>query len=329
VTSPNPDGPTVVDMGVFVDSLDSIDESENTYAVDGFIDLIWCNSRLKFDAEEAGTPSEIYLEKDAEDMLGEMWWPDLAFKHETKPHQLKNVELTLHEDGTMEYRASFAATIGTDFELKAFPFDHQQLHLVIDSFTWASDALVFRQQKNMVGFSDDFSIPEWRLVDVEEEVGSKKEIRDRREFSTFTVNMNIDRDPGVYLTKVIFPLAAIVLLNMVVLWMRPDEFEARFGAAMSGLLAAVAYQFIASGHLPRHVYNTYVDAFVGLSFFTLLLIIAESGWPSESCTTASNTPNTSPGSPSPCSTSAPPSCSTSSTSACDLSILMAHVDRNS
>ncbi len=147
VTSPNPDGPTVVDMGVFVDSLDSIDETENTYAVDGFIDLIWCDSRLKFDAEEAGTPSEIYLEKDAEEMLGEMWWPDLAFKHETKPHQIKNVELTHHEDGTMEYRASFAATIGTDFELKAFPFDHQQLHLVIDSFTWASEPSCFDSRK--------------------------------------------------------------------------------------------------------------------------------------------------------------------------------------
>ena len=278
VSPPNPNGPVIVDLGLFVDTLGSIDESNNSYKLNGFMDLIWCDGRQSYDTAQTDTKVKIFLEADAQEQLNHMWWPDLDFKNELEPHAMKNVELLVHPDGTMEFRCKFAAHLASDFHLKAFPFDKQQLHLNIDSFTWASDTLVFHQQKNMVGFSRDFTIPEWHLIDIRESVQSKKEIRDRSEFSEFVVNIAVERDPGVYLVKVILPLAAIVLLNMMVLWMQPDEFEGRFGVAMTGLLAAVAYQYIASGNLPRHIYNTYIDAFVGLSFITLLVIIAESGW---------------------------------------------------
>lgn len=38
----------------------------------------------------------------------------------------------------------------------------------------------------------------------------------------------------------------------------------------------VAYQFIAASNLLLHVYNTYLDIYVGFSFLVILLTIGES-----------------------------------------------------
>ena len=47
---------------------------------------------------------------------------------------------------------------------------------------------------------------------------------------------------------------------------------------MTGLLTAVVYQFIASQNLPKHVYNTYLDSYVFLSFLVILFCIGESAY---------------------------------------------------
>jgi hypothetical protein len=72
------------------------------------------------------------------------------------------------------------------------------------------------------------------------------------------------------------PLGVIILITMVIFWMELDSFEDRLGTSMTGLLTAVAYQFIASQNLPKHIYNTYLDSFVFLSFLVILFGIGES-----------------------------------------------------
>lgn len=58
--------------------------------------------------------------------------------------------------------------------------------------------------------------------------------------------------------------------------MDPNSFEDRLGTAITGLLTAVAYQFIAAENLPKHVYDTYLDSFILLSFLIIILGIGES-----------------------------------------------------
>jgi len=67
------------------------------------------------------------------------------------------------------------------------------------------------------------------------------------------------------------PLGIIILISLVVFWMDPNSFEDRLGTAMTGLLTAVAYQCIAAENLPKHVYDTYLDSFILLSFLIIIL----------------------------------------------------------
>ena len=276
VTSPNPNSPTFVHIGLYVDEITDVDESSNSFKLQGFLDLIWCDPRLAFDAVETGTTVEIFLEDDAHQKLNGMWWPNLEFVNENEPVAIENFTLLVHPDGTVEYRSKFSGHLASVFNLHAFPFDEQDLLVEIESFEWASDTMVFLTQEGIVGFSDEFRIPEWYVTDIKEHIESKKEPRDHNEFSEFVATIHVKRDPGVYTTKVMVPLGVIILISMIIFWMDPDAFEDRLGASMTGLLTAVAYQFIASQNLPRHVYNTYLDAFVFLSFLVIVFGIGES-----------------------------------------------------
>jgi len=278
VSSPNPIGPTIVHIGMYVDEITEVDEGANSFKMQGFLDLIWCDPRLAFNPSETGTQVEIFIEDDAHEELNNIWWPHPEFVNEDDPVSTENLTLLVHADGTVEYRSRFGGHLATNFNLHAFPFDQQNLYVEIESFEWASDTMVFLDQKGIVGFSDEFHIPEWNVTNITENIESKKEPRDHSEFSEFTAIIHIKRDPGVYTTKVMIPLGIIILISMVIFWMDPKSFEDRLGTSMTGLLTAVAYQFISSQNLPKHVYNTYLDSYVFLSFLVILFGIAESGF---------------------------------------------------
>jgi len=276
VTSPNVNGSTKVHIGLYVDQITEMDEGANSYKMQGFLDLIWCDPRLSFDVSETGTKVETYLEDDAFEKLNNMWWPNLEFVNEIEPISFEARTLLIHSDGTVEYRAKFGGYMASTYNLHSFPFDEQDLFVKIESFEWANDTMTFLTQEGIIGFSDEFYIPEWYVSNVDEHVELKKEPRDHTAFSQFIATIHVKRDPGVYTTKVMIPLGVIILISLVIFWMEPGAFEDRLGISMTGLLTAVAYQFIASQNLPRHVYNTYLDMFVFLSFFIILLSIGES-----------------------------------------------------
>lgn len=280
VTSPNENGPTNVHIGLYVNEITEVDESTNSFRMQGFLDLIWCDPRLSFDPAEMGTDVEIFLENDALEELDAIWWPNLDYVNEVEAISVENLVLLVHPDGTVEYRSKIGGHFSSNFDLRSFPFDEQDFYVEIESFEWASDTMVFLAQEGIVGFSEEFHIPEWYVTDISEHIENKKEPRDHSEFSEFVAKIHVKRDPGVYTTKVMIPLGIIILISMVVFWMDPSSFEDRLGTAMTGLLTAVAYQFIAAENLPKHVYDTYLDSFILLSFLIIILGIGESAFAS-------------------------------------------------
>jgi len=278
VTSPNRQGATVVSIGLYVDQITEVDESTNSFAMQGFLDLIWCDPRLAFDPSTTGTNVRILLGDEAHQELNNMWWPNLEFVNKQEPVSIDNLTLLVHTDGTVEYRSKFSGHLASTFDLHAFPFDEQDLLVAIESFQWASDAMTFLEHEGIVGFSEEFHIPEWNVTGIDEQIQSKKERRDHSEFSKFLATIHVKRDPGVYTTKVMIPLGIIILISMIIFWMDSEAFEDRLNTSMTGLLTAVAYQFIASQNLPKHVYNTYLDAYVFLSFLIIVFGIGESAF---------------------------------------------------
>ena len=158
---PNADGPVLADIGVYIEEIPSINEIDNTFTVEGLLDIVWCDPRLKYEDQGQGA-YEIFLEEDAQEKLNTIWWPDVTFANEVEGRDIANEELVIHENGTVEYREKFTVELEARYNLYKFPFDKQTLEIEIESFAWDERYLQLHIEEEFIEFSTEFQIPEWR-----------------------------------------------------------------------------------------------------------------------------------------------------------------------
>ena len=274
-TPPNPEGPTLVDLGLFIVDITRINEVDNTFRIQGYIDLVWCDPRLAFDAEATSTGERLFIEHAAALELDRIWWPDLEFANQTEPRKNENRALVIRSDGTVDYEELFVAVLKSPFDLREFPFDRQLLEVEIESFIWTDEVLRFHEETGKIGFSDTLEMPEWKIRSVESSVGSRKEVRDRAPFSEFLLRIEVARKPGYYIWKLVLPLVLLVCVSWIVFWLTDWLVNGRLGMAFRGVLIVVAYQFVISGSLPKVSYLTLMDSFLMFSFFMMVLTILQ------------------------------------------------------
>ena len=274
-TSPNADGATLVDVGLYVVSVTNIDELENSFQVEAFSDMVWCDPRLAFPPSETGTPEKFFLEEDAETFLEGVWWPDVTFVNEAAPVEVENQILRIFPGGSVKYERVLGLTLEGKFNLRKFPFDSQTLPIEQESFAWDKAILEFHEQDDRIGFSDEFELPEWRIKSVDTTVQDRKEVRDRAPFSEFIVDINVTRLRGYYLYKILFPLLLLIIASWSVFWMSRDALADRLGVSLTGTLSVVAYQFLISESLPRISIITFMDSLILVSFTFMILTVFE------------------------------------------------------
>jgi len=272
---PNPDGPVLVDLGLYIIAITAINMTDNTFHMEGFLDLVWCDPRLAYSVSQVGEQEEIFLEEAALDKMEEMWWPDLVFVNEAGVSEIENIELLVLPDGTINYQHRFNVELGTNYDLRQFPFDRQLLEVEIESFAWSNEYLVLRQEEEKVGFSTDFQIPEWEIMQVEAHVEEKQEVRDRKPFSEFLMTIEVARLSSYYQWKILLPLMILVAISWSVFWMIGDGLADRMSVSLTGILTIVAYQFVVADGLPKVSYFTLMDSILTLSFIMMALTIMQ------------------------------------------------------
>ena len=276
VLSPNPAGPVIADLGLHIVELTKVDEVTNTFTIEGFMDLVWCDPRMAFEAENGEEHGgKILLKEKAQTLLDEIWWPAVTFANQVNARNIENQELVLLSDGTIEYKEKFSAELEAHYDLKEFPFDRQKLEIEIESFAWHDDELIFKMNEEKIGFSNDFEIAEWHIENVESKIESVKDLQDRATFSEFLMEIEVVRKYDYYLWKIIIPLILLVIISWSVFWMIGDKLVDRMSISMTGILTIVAYQFIISDILPRVSYFTFMDTFLSISFLIMLLSVFE------------------------------------------------------
>ena len=76
----------------------------------------------------------------------------------------------------------------------------------------------------------------------------------------------IERKPGYYVFKVIFPILLILLICWSVVWVDPKELEARLTITIVCLLSLIAYNFVIDSELPKLEYLTVLDWIILISY---------------------------------------------------------------
>lgn len=275
VNPPNPEGVTKVSLGFYVINISHVNEVENTYRLEGIIDLVWCDPRLKDKTQSQLTSPKTYLEEDAALKLKRIWWPDLTFVNEIGEYLRNNEELIIFADGTVEYQEKFSVELKFFFDLTKFPFDEQLLDVELESFAWNENYLKLYKEDNEIGFAPHLDLPEWEIADITSQIKQEQKLRENELFSRFLMQIKLIRKPGFYLWKVIIPVIILVIISWSVFWMVEDSLAERISFSLTGILTVVAYQFLIAENLPNISYITFMDAVLSISLAIMALTVAE------------------------------------------------------
>ena len=273
----NPPGltePTPVHVGLYVAEITAIEPKENTFTIEGYLDLKWQDERLTQMGLMNGHPTH-FMEQAAERVVGHIWWPDLIFSNGVGRKIIENQDLIVHPDGTVEYKQKFEQKLEAHFDLKRLPFDKQRLEIEIESFSWPSTLVKILKWDSWSGFSTKYEIPAWQTEDMRITVEDVQEEREHERFSLFKATINVERRYQYCLWKIMLPLIVIVAISWCVFWVNLENIGNRMEILLAVLLTWVAYQFIFSQDLPKLGYLTYLDYLFLLSFFFIASVFLQ------------------------------------------------------
>jgi hypothetical protein len=274
---PNPSGPTRVGAGLFVTELRDIDAVADDFLFRGYVRTTWCDPREAFRPGDGAAGDErIFLGPRANEKRESMWIPGGYPVNQVSEMDVSERVIRIRSDGTVSHDLNVTLRLDADYDLRRFPFDRQTLEVQVESFTWDRDHVQWIPDDTITGFAEGLEIPEWRVLDVGSRVEEVPVIRSGVPFSRYTLLIEVERQAGFYLWKVILPLLIIVALSWSVFWMSDERFAGRSRISATGVLTIVAYQFVIAEDLPRVAYLTLLDKMMIISFGVLAITVLES-----------------------------------------------------
>jgi len=185
-------------------------------------------------------------------------------------------------DYMISARYSIRATFGEPFELESFPFDVQDLKIIISSTaTTGSQILVphFRRKDFVKIAVNVSSLPEWDFrAPVAEFKISNPSTSDRGSaYSTCVLNMKVARRFQSYVVRIMSLMGLITLATFTVFSLEPvDDMADRLANSFTLVLTGLVFMFVVDSRLPTVPYLTLLDAYTYVQFILMLLIALES-----------------------------------------------------
>jgi hypothetical protein len=105
------------------------------------------------------------------------------------------------------------------------------------------------------------------------ETGFGDESTDRQVFSTFTIQMDIERNAFGLFMKIFIGMYIAFLISIISFTPHPSELEPRFGLPVGGLFAAVGNKYIIDSLLPESSDFTLVDTLHSMTFVSILMTL--------------------------------------------------------
>ena len=252
------EGPTKVQVGLYVIDIADIDNKDQSFTIDVVIRLRWKDTRLS--VIQSPVP------------LHSIWNPNVQiFNLRDAETQFPEIA-TILNNGNVQYTQRYYATLSSPLDFKAFPFDVQTLAVSLVAFGFSPDEveLVFET----AGGAEKFSISDWRV----ESIGARTSNIKANLFddsSEVIVRPKLDyefkayRHIQYYWWKVLAPLMVILFLSWAVFWIDPSQVGAQIGVAGTSILTLIAFLFRLENILPPVSYLTNMDHFV---FASLVLV---------------------------------------------------------
>lgn len=182
--------------------------------------------------------------------------------------------LTEWEEGGYNYLAcKIRGTFRSKMNVSRFPFDSQNLEIVIGDFVWIEDSLKYTINDTLTGFSKGINILDWTEKKYSLRVNTLDEMGSR--YSVLIFNFLVQRKYAFFFIKILIPLIIVLLVALLDLFIPKNELDACIGLGITSLLSMIALHYSIAGQLPDVSYPTRVDLLMIGSYFLVFLSMVE------------------------------------------------------
>ena len=246
--------------------LASIDSVAQTFDADIYYELSWVDSDLAFRGRESRVMG-----------LDEVWDPQIQIVNQRSAQKTFPDLVEVFPDGQVVYRQRLLGRFSQVLNLKKFPFDRQILKVVMVPTGMSNDTILL-QAETTSGVDDQLSIPDWRVQSWRTVSAPILIGQEDAEISSVTIEIDVDRESGFYMVKVILPLVLIVLMSFTVFWINPIHVAPQVSVSATAMLTLIAFRFSMSAMLPPVSVLTKLDLFVIYSTFLVFFALIEAVW---------------------------------------------------
>jgi hypothetical protein len=263
--------PLNVTISLHVVNLASINEVSEQFQLDAYMFERWIDKRLAYTPQGPQDNLRNYA-------FGQIWIPQLEMINAASPRARQEISITVSPDGTVRYAERLVVTLSSSFHLRRFPFDRQQLLVIIHPFLADGPRLRFKLDNNSTWTASEFtsfsSLAQWHLT------GLRSQLLDAATYGGMTVpearfQIDVTRRSSFYLWKVFIPLLLMVFLSWAVFWIEADDLSNQIQVAVTTILTVIAFAFAISATMPRLPYLTYIDAFFLECYIYVFLAVVE------------------------------------------------------
>lgn len=258
IPPPTGGGPVKVTVALHVLNLSSIDEVTERFQLAGYLLAQWRDPRLTY---QPSGPTDKFRALST----GSVWQPHLVIINVVAPRHTYETSLRVYPDGTLSYAERFDAVLSSTFRLKPFPFDAQELEIIIHPFTAQELFVTFVPSELPVWTAAEFSsynsLESWQFESISFGIGTANSQLGKNTVAEARFQIAVERRYGFYIWKVFLPLLLMVIVSWSVFWFDPPEVSSQVQIAVTTILTIIAFALAISLTLPRVPYLTFADAF--------------------------------------------------------------------
>lgn len=249
--------PTEVRVHIYIYSIDSISESTMDYTMTFILTQMWTDPRLNY----TKYLKDKFLELNTY-FIDKVWVPDLYFaneKHASFHHiTMPNKMMHLYRNGTIKYRIRLTMTAACPMDLQYFPLDTQICSIVIKSFVYTPDNVIFKwREDNPVSHFQHMQMAQFEISKITPGNCSVK--YEENSFTCILAQIHLQRRVEFYLLQVFIPSTMIVFISWVSFWLPINAVPARIALGSTTVLIMITQRQSTAISLPPVSYVKAID----------------------------------------------------------------------
>ncbi|XP_071525784.1 glutamate-gated chloride channel-like isoform X4 [Panulirus ornatus] len=257
----NDTGPAIVHINIMIRNVQTISDVKMEYSIQITFREQWNDHRLTFDNMQGRIQ---YLTLTETDMV---WMPDLFFKNEKEGHFhkiiLPNLYIRIYPNGGVLYSIRISLTLSCPMDLKLFPLDRQQCQLLMASYGWTTEDLVFLwKDVDPVQVTKNLHLPRFTLEKFITDYCNSK--TNTGEYSCLRVDLVFKREFSYYLIQYYIPCCMLVIVSWVSFWLDQNAIPARVSLGVTTLLTMSTQTSSINNTLPPVSYTKAIDVWTGV-----------------------------------------------------------------